>query len=64
MVLKFIRYGVAVVLLLLLQACCNDVGSPQWCEKQAKIDKTLWSESDSQDYAQHCIFGNAAASKS
>ncbi|MBD1389989.1 DUF3012 domain-containing protein [Neiella sp. HB171785] len=61
--MKPIRYSVAACLLMLLQACCGDVGSPQWCDKQAQTDKTLWTESEAQDYAQYCIFGDLARPK-
>ncbi|WP_111641761.1 DUF3012 domain-containing protein [Marinimicrobium alkaliphilum] len=39
-----------------LDASTYDRGSEQWCDAMLEIDGMTWSEDDTRDFSQHCLY--------
>jgi len=47
----------AVIVICLLIAACNPVGSKGWCEKQSNKPKSDWTMGETGDYTKYCVLG-------
>ena len=46
-----------IVLLSLLLAGCDRVGSEAWCEKQSQKPKSEWTMEQASEYTKYCVLG-------
>lgn len=46
-----------ILLILLITAGCDRVGSDAWCEKQKAKPKGEWTLEETGDYTKYCVLG-------
>ena len=48
---------VGLIVVSLLIASCDRVGSEAWCEKQSEKPKSDWTMGETGDYTKYCVLG-------
>ncbi|UPQ89589.1 DUF3012 domain-containing protein [Vibrio sinaloensis] len=57
------KYLVALLVIPMLFACQDEVGTQAWCDNLNDTPKSEWNAQNALDFAKHCVFSNAVGSE-